>query len=111
MSMQSYHRAWLSAHPERTEDWLKERMRDGFDIHHLDGNHANDDPINLVLIECGDHLMLHNGSKRVSRVVNFQKPRAIKPLTELNSKERLMHNFLMGEAKRLNRERRKMVLG
>lgn len=44
-------------------------MADGFDIHHMDGVHENNDPLNLVLIECGDHLMLHNGKMRFSRVV------------------------------------------
>lgn len=63
--MQSYHYAWLSVHPERTEQWLKERLADGFHVHHIDGNHDNNDPKNLVLIESGDHMMLHNGSTRL----------------------------------------------
>lgn len=36
-------------------------MRDGFDVHHLDGDHENNDPRNLVLIEHTDHMALHNG--------------------------------------------------
>jgi hypothetical protein len=63
--METYHLAWLSAHPERTEEWLKERLRDGFHVHHIDGDHFNDDPKNLVLIESGDHMMLHNGKTRL----------------------------------------------
>jgi hypothetical protein len=79
--MQSYHWIWLKAHPERSEAWLEERLRDGFDIHHLDGDHFNDDPLNLVLIECGDHLMLHNGKARFSRVAgkNLRPGRPRKP--------------------------------
>jgi len=57
----NYHEAWLTAHPNRTREWLEERLRDGFDIHHIDGNHSNDDPSNLVLIEHRDHMMLHGG--------------------------------------------------
>lgn len=41
----------------------------GFDVHHLDGSHDNNDPKNLVLIDGADHMMLHNGSARFSRVV------------------------------------------
>ena len=50
---------WLGAHPNRSQEWLQERLRDGFDIHHVDGNHMNDDPANLVLIEHDDHMRLH----------------------------------------------------
>lgn len=63
--LEPYHHAWLSAHPERAEAWLKDFLGDGFAIHHTDGNHSNDDPINLVLIEAGDHMLLHNGVKRM----------------------------------------------
>jgi hypothetical protein len=33
--------------------------KQGFDIHHVDGDHDNNDPDNLVLIERYDHLRLH----------------------------------------------------
>lgn len=69
----NYQNVWLSAHPERSSEWLIERLKDGFDIHHLDGDHENNDPSNLVLIECGDHMMLHNGKKRFSRVVGMNR--------------------------------------
>lgn len=56
---QSYHVAWLKVHPWRTADWLREKMREGFHIHHVDGDHSNDDPSNLVLIDGDDHMALH----------------------------------------------------
>lgn len=34
---------------------------EGFDVHHLDGDHENNDPANLVLIEHTDHMMMHDG--------------------------------------------------
>ena len=40
----------------------------GFDVHHMDGNHTNNDPSNLVLIEHGDHMMLHGKKRRLGRV-------------------------------------------
>lgn len=58
-NFQSYHLAWLSAHPERSERWLADRLKDGFDVHHLDGDHGNDDPDNLILIEAVDHQRIH----------------------------------------------------
>lgn len=67
VGMEAHHHAWLTAHPNRTEDWLRERLRDGFDIHHLDGDHGNNDPLNLVLIDAADHMMLHNGKSRMVR--------------------------------------------
>lgn len=58
-SLQPYHLAWLAAHPHRSASWLRERLGDGFDVHHLDGDHANNEPKNLVLMEQSDHLALH----------------------------------------------------
>lgn len=57
--LQPYHHAWLSNHPRRDEMWLREMMAQGFHIHHMDGNHSNNLPSNLVLIEGSDHLRLH----------------------------------------------------
>jgi hypothetical protein len=67
--MNDHHLAWLSAHPKRTEDWLKARVNEGFDVHHIDGDHSNNDPLNLVLIESVDHMMLHNGNRKLERLV------------------------------------------
>lgn len=69
-----HHAAWLQAHPERTLEWLKARIADGFQIHHLDGNGQNDDPGNLVLIEWRDHVMVHSG-KRPIRSILAPKPK------------------------------------
>lgn len=55
----SHHAAWLSAHPDRSEEWLLDALSDGFDIHHVDGNHSNDAPSNLVLMESVDHMRMH----------------------------------------------------
>ncbi len=61
--LQPYHRVWLSCHPGRTEQWLKERLADGFHIHHADGDHSNDDPNNLIMIEGIDHMLIVHGHK------------------------------------------------
>ena len=58
--MEAYHFAWLAAHPDRSEDWLKARLYEGFDIHHMDGDHENNEIDNLVLIEHLDHMRLHS---------------------------------------------------
>ena len=57
--LNAYHYAWLQLHPERTEEWLKIHLADGFDVHHIDGNRENNDPSNLCLIEYKDHNRLH----------------------------------------------------
>lgn len=57
--LQPHHDAWLSAHPGRTEEWLRQMFIEGFDIHHVDGDHGNNTPLNLVLIEAVDHMRLH----------------------------------------------------
>lgn len=65
MGLETYHYAWLAAHPERTEEWLVGIIGQGFHIHHMDGNHDNDEPRNLILIESGDHMLIHNGVARL----------------------------------------------
>lgn len=57
--MKSYHLVWLQKHPVRTAEWMADKLKDGFHIHHLDGDHGNDHPDNLILIEGVDHLALH----------------------------------------------------
>lgn len=66
--MEIYHHIWLAAHPWRTQQWLKEKLSDGFDIHHLDGDHANNISSNLVLLEASDHMMLHSGGRGMRRL-------------------------------------------
>jgi hypothetical protein len=58
-NLESYHIAWLSAHPERSEEWLRAKIEEGFHVHHKDGDHSNDDPLNLILMDGVDHMRLH----------------------------------------------------
>jgi hypothetical protein len=75
--MLSHHAAWLSAHPDRDEQWFADRIKDGFDVHHLDGNPENNDPANLALIEHADHMMLHGMTKTsaLNRMTPWNKGR------------------------------------
>lgn len=73
--LKEYHFAWLSSHPERTSDWLRFMLKAGFDIHHLDGDHANNDPVNLVLIEHRDHMRLHGATRGFGRELEVVKER------------------------------------
>ena len=66
-SVKDYHKAWLSAHADRTEKWLCQQLADGFDVHHIDGDRANNAPFNLVLIERADHTRLHRRSTNLLR--------------------------------------------
>ena len=76
--MDPHHEVWLSNHPGRDKAWLKRMTAEGLSIHHIDGNHENNDPNNLVLIELDDHLRLHCiGGKRIRThpVAHFMKDR------------------------------------
>ena len=63
--LEPHHRAWLSAHPERDETWLRERLADGFHVHHIDENPFNNAPWNLALVEGRDHRRLHTILRRM----------------------------------------------
>lgn len=41
--MKAHHKAWLAAHPERTEAWLEQALEQGFDVHHLNGWLSNEE--------------------------------------------------------------------
>lgn len=71
--LEPYHHVWLAKHPKRTEQWLREQLKDGFHIHHADGDHQNNKPENLVMVEGLDHFELHGGLKFLL------KPRPPKP--------------------------------
>lgn len=72
MAFQSYHYVWLEVHPERDAEWLAARLVDGFHIHHLDGDHSNDAPKNLVLIDGVDHMRLHSGANWTGGIANWR---------------------------------------
>ena len=80
--LKPHHLAWLSAHPERTADWLAAKLAEGFDVHHMDGDRANNEPDNLVLLDHIDHMRLHGmpRSDRLRRIglasCSPTKPRA-----------------------------------
>lgn len=74
-NLRSHHLAWLSVHPCRSPQWLAEKLAEGFDVHHADGDHSNDDPDNLVLIECVDHMRLHNRGALMDRLEQGRKIR------------------------------------
>ena len=38
MALSEPQKIWLSAHPHRSAKWLRERIADGFDVHHIDGD-------------------------------------------------------------------------
>ncbi len=78
--MKSYHYAWLKAHPYRTEEWLEARLKDGFDVHHIDGDTVNEKAENLCLIEHGDHMALHGMEKGRLHRLHGGKPKKGKKL-------------------------------
>ena len=83
--LKDHHVVWLLSHPERSESWLREMTARGFDVHHLDGDHSNNLPDNLVLIEHRDHLMLHAGT-RPEKTMRFLVRKGPKRRTLINGR-------------------------
>lgn len=80
--LQEHHIAWLLCHPHRGADWLRGMLCDGFQIHHIDGNHGNNDPQNLILVEWRDHARLHGCDDFMlawPKVMKLQKEKKEKP--------------------------------
>lgn len=57
--MDAHHEAWLKDHPEYDEFWLSQALSAGFDLHHIDGDHDNNEFNNLILLEKKDRQKLH----------------------------------------------------
>ena len=64
--LREYHYVWLECHPKRDEEWLRGKMMDDFEIHHIDRDSSNNDPANLILLDHCDHFMLHSGARPIS---------------------------------------------
>ena len=77
--MTPYQAAWLRGHPDRTEAWLRDRLAEGFDVHHLDSDHSNNDPANLVLIEHLDHMRIHRAPGNRLEAKRFGSKGALGP--------------------------------
>ena len=60
--MKEHHKAYLSKQ-NMTEAFFKEALYNGFDIHHIDGDHDNNEPDNLIMIYSSDHMLLHGVKK------------------------------------------------
>lgn len=99
VKLQKSHRIWLSCHPNRTESWLRERLEDGFHIYHADGDHKNDTPSNLIMIEGLDHMLIVHGHK-VPKIFNTSSAREMgkKRFALMTDSERTRHQRKAGKA-------------
>ncbi len=64
------HRAWLTKHENITAEWLGGAIAEGFQIHHIDCNHENNSPDNLLLIFGRDHMYIHGLNSNFARMAN-----------------------------------------
>lgn len=63
-----HHAIWLAAHPYVDAEWLRAKIQEGFHIHHVDGDHCNDAPENMLLIFGPDHTRLHTLERRLEKL-------------------------------------------
>ncbi len=102
----SHRQAWLDAHPDRDGAWLRRMAVEGFDIHHIDGDHSNDGPDNLVLIEHADHMRVHGQAPfRRGRGVNWSGF-----VRNVVTKEEAAHAALRRKALRIAKEQGRRLL-
>jgi hypothetical protein len=86
-ALQEYHHVWLQAN-NKDEQWLRLMFKEGFHIHHIDGDHDNNDAKNLVLIWGIDHFMLHSGVRFVrGKNSGKKRPKVSRPRPLVESRE------------------------
>lgn len=107
--IQAHHRAWLSAHSWIAWEWLDAKLEEGFEVHHVDGDHSNNDPQNLVLVYNSDHKLLHFVGMPKLKVKRPRKPPKVRTPPPRRKKRdsspaQIAQVARMNEARRLKRE-------
>ncbi len=70
-TLKKYHKIWLFKYGF-DEKWLRKKFVEGFHIHHIDGDKANENPENLMMIYGKDHIQLH-GFNYKKAAAGFQR--------------------------------------
>ncbi len=96
-TLKDYHKVWLANHPLRTENWLREKLKDRFHIHHIDCNHLNNAANNLMLVEGADHLRLHDRFD-LSEAIRLGKQTKKMPVTKEDVKIEQINKFAIEKA-------------
>jgi len=76
------------------------KIPEGYEIHHLDGNHYNNDPSNLICVSIEDHLEIHRGQGDwgavqaiLMRMANMEGIREAAALAQKQRWNEGTHNF------------------
>ncbi len=69
-SLTTTQKAWLTKHPNVSQQWLVGAQSEGFELHHIDCNHDNDSPDNILLIFGRDHKYIHGISSSFGLMAN-----------------------------------------
>lgn len=92
----------------------KEKNGRSYHIHHVDGNHSNNDPSNLKAVTIKDHYDIHYSQgdwlacHRLALILNLD-PKVISELSRQNAKVQVLngtHPWLGGEVQRKNTKQR-----
>jgi hypothetical protein len=51
-------------HSQKTKETIRKKCREAIVTHHIDGNHYNNDPNNLMQVTPKEHAIIHNLMKR-----------------------------------------------
>jgi len=52
------------SHSKETKEKIKQKCKNVMVIHHIDGNHYNNEPSNLMQVTPKEHAIIHNLMKR-----------------------------------------------
>lgn len=70
--MKDYHGIWLQ-HSRVEPEFLMQALACGFQIHHIDEDRHNNDPMNLMLIFGADHMKIHG--RFFNPITEMEKPK------------------------------------
>ena len=86
----------------------KDENNRSYDIHHIDGNHSNNDPSNLKAVTINEHYDIHHANGDYGACIRIgwrinKSPEELSELARQNVKQQVAngtHNFVGGEIQR-----------
>ena len=107
----------MTHHRKVWEDYNRACLLPSIEVHHIDGNHENNDPLNLVAVTIEEHLEIHLSQKdwgavqavRMRMELTEENRQQIKEMASLKQKELMelgKHNWQLPPEERLKVSRK-----